>query len=129
MNSGARVALIGRDLDALINVGRQFPSQALVIKCDLTKDDQPYDMYNTVKTEFGDVDILVNAAGNVYPNHYLFMSYKGIIREGDIKTMLPQDFDSLMDINIRSIFYLSSLFYPTLQKTKGCIINLSCQVI
>jgi NADP-dependent 3-hydroxy acid dehydrogenase YdfG len=63
LNSGAKVALIGRDLDSLVNVGKQFPNQALVIKCDLSKDDQPYDMFNTVMTEFNGIDILVNAAG------------------------------------------------------------------
>ena len=69
LNSGAKVALIGRDLDSLVNVGKQFPNQALVIKCDLSKDDQPYDMFNTVMTEMNGIDILVNAAGTI--QHYL----------------------------------------------------------
>ena len=65
LNSGARVALIGTDLEDLINTGKQFPKQALVIKCDLSADDQPYDMFNTVMHEFNGIDILVNAAGNL----------------------------------------------------------------
>lgn len=63
LNSGARVALIGRDLESLINVGKQFPNQALVIKCDLAKDDQPYDTYSTILAEFHGIDLLINAAG------------------------------------------------------------------
>jgi NADP-dependent 3-hydroxy acid dehydrogenase YdfG len=31
LNNGARVALVGRDLAELDNIGHQFPSQALVI--------------------------------------------------------------------------------------------------
>ena len=75
LNSGAKVALIGRDLESLINIGKQFPSQALVIKCDLSKDDQPYDMYNTVMSEFGGIDILVNAAGNLSISYYWDLKY------------------------------------------------------
>ena len=63
LNSGAHVALVGRDLDGLIHIGKQFPKQALVIRCDLSKDDQPYDMANTILKEFGGVDIIINAAG------------------------------------------------------------------
>ena len=114
MNSGARVALIGTDLEDLINTGKQFPKQALVIKCDLSADDQPYDMFNTVMHEFNGIDILVNAAG--------------ILREGDIKTMKPQEYDRIIDVNLRSVFYLSYLFFPALQKSRGCIVNVSCQV-
>jgi 3-oxoacyl-[acyl-carrier protein] reductase len=113
LNSGARVALIGTDLEDLINTGKQFPKQALVIKCDLSADDQPYDMFNTVMHEFNGVDILVNAAG--------------ILREGDIKTMKPQEYDRIIDVNLRSVFYLSYLFFPALQKSRGCIVNVSCQ--
>jgi len=114
LNSGARVALIGTDLEDLINTGKQFPKQALVIKCDLSADDQPYDMFNTVMHEFNGIDILVNAAG--------------ILREGDIKTMKPQEYDRIIDVNLRSVFYLSYLFFPALQKSRGCIVNVSCQV-
>ena len=31
LNNGARVALVGRDKEALTDIGKQFPSQAIVI--------------------------------------------------------------------------------------------------
>lgn len=31
LNNGARVALVGRDKDALTDIGKEFPSQAIVI--------------------------------------------------------------------------------------------------
>lgn len=74
LNSGAHVALIGRDLEGLIHIGKQFPKQALVIRCDLSKDDQPYDMANTVLKEFGGVDMIVNTAGKrlkVFVLHFM----------------------------------------------------------
>jgi short-subunit dehydrogenase len=38
LNNGARVALVGRDLEAMDAVAKQFPSQSMVVKCDLTID-------------------------------------------------------------------------------------------
>lgn len=35
LNNGAQVALVGRDIDTLTKIGEQFPSQSLVIQCDL----------------------------------------------------------------------------------------------
>ena len=40
LNNGARVALVGRDRDSLTEIGAQFPSQAIVIHCDLSEDKQ-----------------------------------------------------------------------------------------
>lgn len=114
MNSGAQVALIGRDLEALINLGKQFPKQALVIKCDLSKDDQPYDMAATVLKEFKGIDILINAAG--------------MLVDGDIKRTFPHDYDYMMDVNLRAVYYLSYLFHQQLIQSKGCIVNISGQV-
>ena len=63
LNSGANVALIGRDWDSLSSIGAEFPKQALAIKCDLTRDEQQYDMCNAVITLWKSIDILINAAG------------------------------------------------------------------
>ena len=38
LNNGARVALVGRDIQELQNIGCEYPAQALVAKCDLTVD-------------------------------------------------------------------------------------------
>ena len=35
LNNGAQVALVGRDIATLQKIGEAFPSQALVIQCDL----------------------------------------------------------------------------------------------
>ncbi len=42
LNEGAYVALVGRDLKALSSIGQEFPSQAIVIQCDLGVDLQQY---------------------------------------------------------------------------------------
>lgn len=60
LNNGARVALVGRDKDALTDIGKEFPSQAIVIHCDLADDKQQYEMAGGVIEKFGGLDILVN---------------------------------------------------------------------
>lgn len=60
LNNGARVALVGRDKVSLQEIGREFPSQALVVHCDLVEDKQQLEMANSVIENFGGLDILVN---------------------------------------------------------------------
>ena len=52
LNNGAQVALVGRDIETLSRIGEQFPSQSLVIQCDLGIDLQQYvslSMYQSMK--------------------------------------------------------------------------------
>ena len=63
LNHGAKVALVGRDIAELDNIGKNFPSQALVVQCDLTIDMQLLDMKTAVAEKFGGLDILINCAG------------------------------------------------------------------
>ena len=60
LNNGARVALVGRDKTSLTEIGKEFPSQAIVIHCDLADDKQQYEMATGVIEKFGGLDILVN---------------------------------------------------------------------
>lgn len=112
LNNGARVALVGRDKDSLTEIGKQFPSQAIVIHCDLAEDKQQYEMASGVIEKFGGLDILVNCAGAIF--------------EGDVEKTFPQDFDYLTDINLRLPFHLISLFQPFLEKSGGSVVNVSC---
>jgi NAD(P)-dependent dehydrogenase (short-subunit alcohol dehydrogenase family) len=61
--------------------------------------------------KLGKLDILVNSAG--------------IIGMGTIETTTLEQYDQMMDINLRSIFHLSQLAVPHLEKTQGNIVNLS----
>ena len=63
LNNGAKVALVARDLKELDSIGKLFPSQSLVIQCDLTLDIQLFDMKTAIAEKFGRIDILINCAG------------------------------------------------------------------
>ena len=63
LNNGAKVALVGRDLQELDKIGKLFPSQSLVIQADLTLDIQLFDMKTAIAEKFGGIDVLINCAG------------------------------------------------------------------
>jgi NAD(P)-dependent dehydrogenase (short-subunit alcohol dehydrogenase family) len=62
--------------------------------------------------KMGGLDILVNCAG--------------IIFDGDVLKTFPQDFDYLMDINLRCAFHMILIFQKYLEASSGCVINVSC---
>jgi NAD(P)-dependent dehydrogenase (short-subunit alcohol dehydrogenase family) len=50
----------------------------------------------------------------------------GLIFDGDITSTFPQDYDYLMDINLRCAFHMTLIFHKYLSLSKGCIVNVSC---
>ena len=65
--------------------------------------------------EFGNIDVLVNNAG--------------ITKDGLLMRMSEEDFDSVMNINIKSVFNLTkAVLNPMLKQRKGSIINMSSVV-
>ena len=68
-----------------------------------------------VLEEFGSIDVLVNNAG--------------ITKDGLLLRMSEDDFDSVMDINMKSVFNMTkAVLRPMLKQRKGSIINMSSVV-
>ena len=82
------------------------------MQLDLTNDQDCRKFYEAVIAKFNRVDILINCAGVIFP--------------GDIENTYPQDYDYLMDINLRTPFLLTKFFQPLLQESRGSIVNVSC---
>lgn len=60
---------------------------------------------------FGKIDVLVNAAG--------------IIMNGSIADTNLDDWDKMMNVNLRAVFFMMQKCVPHLEKTKGNIVNVS----
>jgi 3-oxoacyl-[acyl-carrier protein] reductase len=70
------------------------------------------DLCEAVKTDFGGIDILVNNAG--------------ITRDNLLLRLTEEDWDKVMDNNLKSIFNLTKpVSYVMLKQRKGSIINLT----
>ena len=68
-----------------------------------------------VLKEFGSIDVLVNNAG--------------ITKDGLLMRMSEEDFDSVMDINMKSVFNMTkAVLRSMLKQRKGSIINMSSVV-
>lgn len=110
---GAKVSIVGRNAKRLNAVTDQIikagSSKPLPIVADVTKDANR--IISETINHFGRLDVLVNNAG-------VFMSDN--VTEFDIN-----EFDRVLNTNLRSVVILTNLAVPHLEKTKGNIVNIS----
>jgi NAD(P)-dependent dehydrogenase (short-subunit alcohol dehydrogenase family) len=112
--SGARLMLTGRKEAALSELKTRFNKDediCATLNGDITDVLFREKLVKACIDTFGQLDVLVNAAG--------------IIASGTLETTTPEDFDYMMDLNLRSVFHLMQLALPHLTKTEGNIVNVS----
>ena len=112
--AGADVALIARgDLDATESAIRSLGRRAFAFQADLASREAPNAILNAVISSFKRADILVNNAG--------------IIRRADALDSSDEDWDDVLEVNLRSVFTLSRAFARALvaRDTGGRIINIA----
>jgi NAD(P)-dependent dehydrogenase (short-subunit alcohol dehydrogenase family) len=114
---GGNVVVTGRDEQRIKNVAEKCRKisggkKVLSVAADLSNDKDLRNLIEKTIQEFGRLDVLINNAG---VGDLSYMSDPKVI---DI-------YDKIMDINVRSVFYLTALAIPYLEKTKGVIINIS----
>lgn len=112
--AGADIALIGRSeptetLQEISKIGVKSHS----ILTDLGKSDAVADIIDEAATQLGRVDILVNNAG--------------IIKRNEAIDFTPDEWDTVMNVNLRTLFFLSQAFARHLvaEKKPGKIINIA----
>lgn len=111
---GAAVVAVGRnqnELGSLRDEASEFEGSIKVQLADLLETTQVERLVAETVEYFGGIDILVNAAG--------------IIKNGSIEDTTLDDWDRMMNINLRSIFYLTQKCVPFLVASKGNIVNVS----
>ena len=87
-------------------------SQALAVKCDVSNRSDVESMVKEALNKFGRVDILVNNAG-IYP-------FKPFAE------MTEQDWDRVLNVNLKGVFYCVKAVLPKMiEQRYGKIINLS----
>lgn len=113
---GASVAILyaGNEQAALETAAqiREMGQQALTIRCDVASWDETKEAVATIIETFGQVDILVNNAG--------------ITRDGLTLSMSEENFDAVVDTNLKGAFHMiRHLFAPMMKRRSGRIINIS----
>ena len=93
---------------------KDFEGKAFFVPCDISNPKDRKGLFNFVKEHFGKLDLLVNNAG-VAPKE-----------RKDILEITPEDFDYLMNINLKGTFFLTQELAPLLIKNeKSRIVNIS----
>jgi NAD(P)-dependent dehydrogenase (short-subunit alcohol dehydrogenase family) len=113
---GAKLALLGRDTDAIKPVAKEVKSHnghAIVIACDLTDAKQCDAAAAATKDAFGGrIDVLVNIAGG-----------SGPIGKTGVQTT-PEEFDEIVTLNMNGCFHTMRAVLPTMiDQRYGKIVN------
>src|SRR5947209_9338042 len=112
--ASARVVAIGRNRSALEEVASEIKSaggECLTLAADLTNESDGRLVIDAAVNEFGQLDVLVNAAGH--------------ISTGSIEDTTLSAWDAMMNVNLRAVFHLMQTATPHLIKTKGNVVNIS----
>lgn len=111
---GIAVMGVGRnqsELDDLRSSGLVLQGDLRTSIADVTETAQIDRVVSETVEQFDRIDILVNAAG--------------ILKGGNIENTSLDEWDRMMDINVRSVFYLMQKCVPYLVATKGNVVNVS----
>lgn len=115
IREGAKVVLIDVDkgiLETAKNEIKKNREKVIAIPCDITKSVEVKAMVDQVYKAFGRIDILVNNAG--------------IIRRGTIETVTEEDWDRVIEVNLKGTFNCCKAVVELMkQQGFGKIVNVS----
>lgn len=116
--SGAEVILVARDEERLKQVKEEinhFKGKAVVIKADFSKENEVIQLFEQIKKKYQCLDVLINNAG--------------IASFGNTEDFPIEEFDKIMNVNIRSVFLACQKAIKLMKKkNNGYIINISSVV-
>ena len=106
---------LNSEVEDLINEIKSFGVDVLAIKCDVSITDEVDNFVKEVKSHYNTIDILVNNAG--------------ITKDGLILRMKEEDFDDVLDVNLKGTFNTTKAVSSIMVRQKyGKIINISSVV-
>lgn len=114
LSNGISVVAVGRseaELNALHDEAEEHRTDLKIQLADVTVTSEMDRVVTETVDDFGQIDVLVNCAG--------------IIKNGSIEDTALDDWDKMMDVNVRSVFYLMQKCVPHLEKVKGNIVTVS----
>ena len=109
--NGASVLAVGRNETELNSLRDEAQGNVYLYRADILETTAVEKSVNDCVEKFGQIDVLVNAAG--------------IILNGSVENTSLNDWDEMMNINLRTVFLMMQKCVPHLEKTKGNIVNVS----
>ncbi len=115
--NGARLAIISRS-DTVLDVEKELKEKGYDVKAyqlDVSDYEKTQQVAKQIIEDFGQVDILVNNAG--------------ITRDTLVLRMSEEDWDKVIQVNLKSVFNMTKAFLPSMvRKRSGVIVNMSSVV-
>ncbi|XP_016954038.3 cyclopentanol dehydrogenase [Drosophila biarmipes] len=112
---GGLLTVVGRNVEKLRETADQIVAAggapALQVAADMNSESDVQGIVSATLAKYGRIDVLVNNAG--------------ILELGSIENTSLEQFDRVMNTNVRSLYQLTTLVTPELIKTKGNIVNVS----
>jgi len=117
---GAKVVASGihkEDIAETVTEIRSFEGNAIYVRTDLSVSKQVKIMIEAAVERYGKIDILFNCAGVGYSSKYCM---------GSVVDTPEEDWDSVLGINLRSVFLTCKYTIPHMKKNRGgAIVNCS----
>ena len=111
-DAGHNICATGTASEKLKLLSEKYSERLKCIQCDLSKNEQIYNLAAQAKEKFGQIDILINNAGITRDNLFLRMK--------------DSEWDDVINLNLNSNFILTKLIIKDMIKKKwGRVINIS----
>ncbi len=105
--------LCGRREERLAKLAEELETSVTTLSFDVRERKAVFESIESLPSEWKEIDVLVNNAGNA---HGL-----DLINEGN-----PDDWDAMMDINVKGLLYVSKAIIPGMvARKRGHIVNIS----
>ncbi len=110
LQAGWKVAMVDRDSEVLLAEAALLDS-VLPVAADVSQPEQVADMVQTITTEFGRIDAVVNNAG--------------VAEFGPMEEHSFAMWRRVMETNLDGVFLVSQATVPALRETQGAIVNIA----
>jgi len=98
-----------------VDLVKEAGGDAIAVRADCSNPDDIKEMFSTIVDSYGTVDVLINNAG--------------ITADNLVLRMKPDQWQSVIDVNLSGVFYTTQAFFKlAMKKRKGRIINISSVV-
>ena len=102
---GANVVLFGRREDKLKETAQELGSRAMTVSGDMTRTEDLDRLVQETLSKFHRIDILVNNAG--------------LFKGAPLHEISDEQYDEMMNINMRAVFQLTRRVLPVMMEQKG----------
>ncbi len=115
LKSGAAVVAVSRNKKELTASFVSSGTMLMILQGDVTKKEDVEKIIETVITKYGKIDVLINNAGKIISKRFEHISL--------------EDFNEVMDVNLKGMFLMSQSAIPFMKKKKqGFIINIGSKI-